>query len=85
MRISRKPAAVRAIIRDGRCAFIGSQSLRTLELDGRREVGLIIRDRDIVRKLKKTFDRDWRETKPGKRQEAAAKAPARKRPIARVA
>src|SRR6185295_12743118 len=31
---------VRAIIRDGRRAFVGSQSLRRLELDKRREVGV---------------------------------------------
>ena len=30
---------VRAIVRDGRRAFVGSQSLRKLELDERREVG----------------------------------------------
>ena len=39
---------VRAIIRDGAAAFIGSQSLRKLELDGRREVGIIIRDARVV-------------------------------------
>ena len=39
---------VRAIIRDGSEAFIGSQSLRKLELDGRREVGVIVRDRKSV-------------------------------------
>ena len=33
---------VRAIIRDGSEAFIGSQSLRKLELEGRREVGIIV-------------------------------------------
>ena len=53
---------VRAIVRDGRRAFIGSQSLRKLELDERREVGVIIRDRAIVRSIEKTFKRDWRET-----------------------
>jgi phosphatidylserine/phosphatidylglycerophosphate/cardiolipin synthase-like enzyme len=53
---------VRAIIRDGRRAFVGSQSLRKLELDERREVGVIIRDRAIVRSIEKTFKRDWRET-----------------------
>ena len=63
---------VRAIIRDGRRAFVGSQSLRKLELDRRREVGLIIRDRGIVRKLQKTFDRDWSETKPARRKIAKA-------------
>jgi phosphatidylserine/phosphatidylglycerophosphate/cardiolipin synthase-like enzyme len=54
---------VRAIIRDGRRAFVGSQSLRKLELDGRREVGVIVRDRAVVRKLQKTFERDWARTK----------------------
>jgi len=51
---------VRAIVRDGRRAFIGSQSLRKLELDQRREVGIIIRDRKIVRKVEKVFNADWR-------------------------
>ena len=55
---------VRAMIRDGRRTFVGSQSLRKLELDGRREVGLIVRDQAIVRRMKKTFDRDWKNTKP---------------------
>ena len=35
---------VRAIIRDGKRAFIGSQSLRRLELEKRREVGVIVTD-----------------------------------------
>ena len=59
---------VRAIIRDGRRAFVGSQSLRKLELDERREVGLIIRDRTVVRKLQKTFERDWARTRAPKRR-----------------
>ena len=53
---------VRAIVRDGRRAFLGSQSLRKLELDERREVGIIIRDRAIVRAIEKTFKKDWRES-----------------------
>ena len=54
---------VRAIVRDGRRAFVGSQSLRKLELDERREVGVIIRDRAIVRSIERTFKKDWRATK----------------------
>jgi cardiolipin synthase len=54
---------VRAIIRDGRRAFIGSQSLRKLELDQRREVGIFIRDRVVVKKLAKTFSADWKQSK----------------------
>ena len=38
----------RTIIRDRRQAFIGSQSLRTLELDSRRELGLIVQDAKAV-------------------------------------
>ena len=34
---------VRVIVRDGRRAFIGSQSLRALELDKRREVGVFVK------------------------------------------
>lgn len=51
---------VRAIVRDGRRAFVGSQSLRKLELDERREVGLIIRDRKIVKRVEKVFNADWK-------------------------
>ena len=51
---------VRAIVRDGRRAFIGSQSLRKLELDERREVGIIIRERKVVRKVEKVFNGDWK-------------------------
>jgi phosphatidylserine/phosphatidylglycerophosphate/cardiolipin synthase-like enzyme len=50
----------RTIIRDGRRAFVGSQSLRKTELDERREVGLIIRERGVVRKLQRTFESDWK-------------------------
>ena len=51
---------VRAIVRDGRDAFIGSQSLRRLELEGRREVGVIIKNGSIVRRMQAVFDADWR-------------------------
>ena len=49
----------RTIIRDGRQAFVGSQSLRPAELDSRRELGLIVRDSKIVKKLLATFESDW--------------------------
>jgi cardiolipin synthase A/B len=49
----------RAMIADGRRAFIGSQSLKGLELDKRREVGLIIRERAIVRQMESVFAEDW--------------------------
>ena len=57
----------RIIIQDGRRAFLGSQSLRRLELDGRREVGVIITDPKVVRQLVSTFESDWSETDSGKK------------------
>ena len=51
---------VRAIVRDGRDGFVGSQSLRKLELDGRREVGIILRDPKVVGRLIATFKADWK-------------------------
>ena len=49
----------RAIIRDGHAAFMGSQSLRTAELDSRREVGVIVRVANVVNAMIKTFEADW--------------------------
>jgi phosphatidylserine/phosphatidylglycerophosphate/cardiolipin synthase-like enzyme len=53
---------VRAIIRDGSAAFVGSQSLRRLELDARREVGLIIQNPSVARRMAQIFDQDWEES-----------------------
>jgi phosphatidylserine/phosphatidylglycerophosphate/cardiolipin synthase-like enzyme len=52
---------VRAMIRDGSSAFIGSQSLRRLELDGRREVGILMNDSRAVKQLLEAFEEDWKE------------------------
>jgi len=52
----------RTIVRDGRQAFVGSQSLRSAELDSRREVGLIVQDARTVRMLVETFESDWKKT-----------------------
>jgi cardiolipin synthase len=63
---------VRAIIRDGTSAFVGSQSLRKLELDGRREVGLIVSDERIAKKMREIFEADWAQTAESKQAAAAA-------------
>jgi phosphatidylserine/phosphatidylglycerophosphate/cardiolipin synthase-like enzyme len=52
---------VRAIIRDGLRAFVGSQSLRKEELASRREVGLLVNNPTVARKLLQVFEADWRE------------------------
>ena len=61
-KLSGRRLHTRTIIRDRRQAFVGSQSLRTAELDFRRELGLIIRDSQAVRKLIETFESDWTST-----------------------
>ncbi len=53
---------VRAMIRDGSSAFVGSQSLRKLELDGRREVGVIITNALVAKKMQAVFEADWAQT-----------------------
>jgi phosphatidylserine/phosphatidylglycerophosphate/cardiolipin synthase-like enzyme len=50
---------VRAMIRDGSSVFVGSQSLRKLELDGRREIGVIVSDDRIAKKMRDVFEADW--------------------------
>lgn len=59
---------VRAIIRDGEEAFVGSQSLRALELDGRREVGVLSKDPKVVKGLLEVFESDWAKTDLGQKE-----------------
>ena len=66
---------VRAMICDGRRAFVGSQSLRRLELESRREVGVVVTDDVVVGQLKQYFELDWSKTEAGRREaKKAAKA-----------
>ena len=53
---------VRAMVRDGSMAFVGSQSLRKLELDGRREVGVIVSDTEVAKRMQEVFEADWLKT-----------------------
>jgi cardiolipin synthase len=57
---------VRAIVRDGALAFVGSQSLRRLELDFRREVGQIVKAPTIVKRIESVFAADWAATPLGR-------------------
>ena len=56
----------RAIIRDGSRAFVGSQSLRRPELNQRREVGVVITNGAVARKLRDVFEIDWLESASSK-------------------
>jgi cardiolipin synthase A/B len=59
---------IRAIIRDGKRAFLGSQSLRRLELEKRREVGVIVTDEEVVAQMKEIFEEDWAQTDSGRKR-----------------
>jgi cardiolipin synthase A/B len=83
MRVQKPPGVrlhVRAMVRDGDAAFVGSQSLRAMELDARREVGLIVKEPKTVKRLLETFESDWaktdlsaKEAKEAKREEKERK------------
>ncbi|MGH9401917.1 MAG: phospholipase D-like domain-containing protein [Terriglobia bacterium] len=64
-RLARLRLHTRTIIRDRSAVFLGSQSLRALELDNRREVGIIFRDARVVSNLIKTFEADWESSLTG--------------------
>ena len=53
---------VRAMVRDGARAFVGSQSLRRIELDKRREVGVLITNSAVARQIRDIFEADWAES-----------------------
>jgi phosphatidylserine/phosphatidylglycerophosphate/cardiolipin synthase-like enzyme len=69
---------VRAIIRDGERAFVGSQSLRRLELEKRREIGVVVTDKSVVDEMKKVFEHDWAQTDSGKKEAKQAKKASKK-------
>jgi cardiolipin synthase len=75
---------IRAIIRDGRRAFIGSQSLRRLELEKRREIGIVVTDKSVVGQLRGFFELDWSKTETG-RKEAKKAAKAEKKDVKELA
>jgi phosphatidylserine/phosphatidylglycerophosphate/cardiolipin synthase-like enzyme len=68
----------RMIIRDCTHAFIGSQSLRTVELDRRREVGMIFDDAEVVKSLASTFLEDWKLAETAKLRDKTEQTPTSK-------
>lgn len=50
----------RAIVRDRKTLFIGSQSLRRQQIDGRREIGVIVPQAKIAAAVAQIFEQDWK-------------------------
>jgi len=65
---------VRCIIRDRSRAFLGSQSLRAIELDRRREIGVFIHEAPVVRRLTEIFEQDWAQTAAGRAADTLVEA-----------
>lgn len=59
---------VRAMLRDGKEMFLGSMSLRPPELDKRREVGVIVKERAAAKRFREVFEEDWSKTDSAKKK-----------------
>src|SRR4051812_46791108 len=81
----------RGIVRDGKQLFLGSQSLRKLELDARREIGIIVQGGKVVSAFTAVFEDDWKASEKSKAEKKeqtlrpemkrAAKLAAKKAPV----
>lgn len=72
---------VRGMIRDGHDAFLGSMSMRRLELGARREIGVVFHEPKAVKQMISVFEEDWAKSAPafpGDLLAAALDAPAKK-------
>src|SRR5437868_699660 len=57
--LSRFKLHAKCIVVDGTWFFVGSQNLRRVSLNRRREVGIIIEDDVMARRIERVFDEDW--------------------------
>lgn len=81
VRIAPMRLHIRGMVRDGHDAFLGSMSMRRLELGARREVGVIFQDPKAVKHMAAVFDADWAASAPAIASDlltAALDAPAKK-------
>jgi phosphatidylserine/phosphatidylglycerophosphate/cardiolipin synthase-like enzyme len=60
--LARYKLHAKCIITDGARFFVGSQNLREVSLDRRREVGIITEDPAMARRIERVFDEDWEST-----------------------
>ena len=52
------------LLADGKRAIVGSMNIAPGSFDSRRELAIEIEDKPLVRRLKKTFEADWKNSKP---------------------
>jgi len=52
------------LIVDGEQALVGSMNIDRSAFDLRRELGVVVEDKAIIKALGKVFERDWKEAKP---------------------
>ena len=55
---------VRAMVSDRKAVFVGSQSLRRPQIDGRREIGIISPHSKVASAVARVFDQDWNDAVP---------------------
>ncbi len=79
-KLSQMRLHTRTMIRDHSLVFVGSQSLREMELDARREVGLILCEAKVVSRLVKVFQDDWESA-----AQSAARVAEEPEPVVKVA
>ena len=58
-KLARYKLHAKCIVVDGTRFFIGSQNIRPVSMDRRREVGIIVEDDAMARKIERVFDEDW--------------------------
>jgi phosphatidylserine/phosphatidylglycerophosphate/cardiolipin synthase-like enzyme len=58
-KLARYQLHAKCIVVDGHRFFLGSQNLREVSMDQRREVGIVIEDAVIAQKIARVFDEDW--------------------------
>ncbi|HSO73261.1 MAG TPA: phospholipase D-like domain-containing protein, partial [Blastocatellia bacterium] len=49
----------KCVVIDGLRFFVGSQNLRRVSMDARREVGMIAEDAAMAQRIERVFDDDW--------------------------
>jgi phosphatidylserine/phosphatidylglycerophosphate/cardiolipin synthase-like enzyme len=58
-RLGRYKLHAKCIVIDSTYFFVGSQNLRKVSLDDRRELGIIVEDTALARRIERVFDEDW--------------------------